>query len=163
MLTVRKNTFETNSSSTHCLCFSKQHETNADETILNSAMIIEPFTDTEVDYEMTLTTLKDKLRYFLTVYEQADFTGNCFMQMLQRLCPNVVFRHTFSNSKYLLEDAEYFFHYDECESDEFTESILKEFLLYGTVYFGSRDDEDYMDKIDSITSNNDTFSVKWSG
>lgn len=163
MLTIRKNTFETNSSSTHCLCFSKEHENNADETILSSAMIIQPFTYEEVDDKMKLISLKDKLRYFLTVYEQADFIGNNFMQMLQRLCPNVVFRHTFSNSKYIFEDGEYFFRYDEAESDSFTEQLLKEFLLYGTIHFGSRDDEDYYDSIKSITRDNKMFSVEWSG
>ena len=163
MLTVRKNTFETNSSSTHCLCFTKEHTETADVSILNSAMIIEPFTEDEVDYEMTFTTLRDKLRYFLTVYEQADFAGRNFMKMLQRLCPNVVFKHTFSNNNYLLEDAEWFFGYGECESDVFTEELLKEFLLYGTIYFGSRDDEEYSDKVEQIKHNDDFFSVQWSG
>lgn len=163
MLTVRKNTFETNSSSTHCLCFSKDRSIVLDETALHEAMIIEPLTYEEIDEQMTFTTVRDKLRYFLTVYEQADFSGCKFMQILQKLCPNVVFKHTFSTNKYVLEDAEWFFSYDEPESDKLTEEALKEVLLVGTIYFGNRDNENYFDKIDSITHDDSMFSVSWSG
>ena len=164
MITIRKNTFETNSSSTHCLCFNKNSDSSSvDESILEESMIISPFTYQEVDAYMTLTTLKDKLRYLLTVYVQCDYFGKPFMQMVQELCPNVIFQQTFTPHNYVFEDADYFFQYDEPESDSFKKDTLKQFLLTGTVYFGSRDDCEFMSEISSITHNKEIFSVAWSG
>lgn len=168
MISIRRNTFETNSSSTHCLCFEKSVSiVPEDLEKLKEAYIIKPYTYEEVDDGMEITSIRDKLRYFYTLYIQADHVGKVFMTMLKQLVPNVIFSEEFSTNTYIFEDGEYFFsgccYGDPAECDDLTENDLIKLLLYGTIHFGDRDRESYYDKISDIVHDKNYFSVEWSG
>lgn len=174
MIQVRRNVFETNSSSTHSLSMTNEYINDAefDDLVFEKTYIIKPFKSDEVDDTMELSSVQDKLRYFLTLYYQAWYynepgsVGEKFMRMLKKVFPNAVFSLEFGH-EYIFEDGEYFFHgccgYPaECEKmmDEYT---LKKFMLYGTINFGDRDWEEYYDKVNHIQYNKDLWDITWSG
>lgn len=172
MIQIRRNVFETNSSSTHSLSMTNEHisDTELNDLVFENAYIINPFKSDEIDDIMELHSVKDKLRYFLTLYYQSwdDTPGSCkndFMKLLKKIFPNAIFSLEFKH-EYVLEDGEYFFdsYFDKAECtkliDEYT---LKKFMLYGVINFGDRDREEYYDKINSIRYNKDLWSVNWSG
>ena len=172
MIQVRRNVFETNSSSTHSLSMTNKyiHDLEFDDLIFENAYIIKPFKPDEIDDIMELYTVKDKLRYFLTLYYQTwddgpDSDKVQFILLLKKIFPNAVFSLE-PKYNYVFEDGEYFFYsyYDKAECtklmDEYT---LKKFMLYGTINFGDRDREEYYDKINHIRYNKDLWSVTWSG
>lgn len=172
MIQIRRNVFETNSSSTHSLSMTNEYinDTEFDESVFDKGYIIKPFNKNEVDDHMELYSIENKLRYFLTLYYQSwddtpDSYKNKFMQLLKKVFPNAIFSLEFGH-KYIFEDGEYFFdsYFDiaECAKlmDEYT---IKKFMLYGAINFGNRDWEEYSDKINRIRYNKDLWSVDWSG
>lgn len=174
MIQIRRNIFETNSSSTHSLSMTNEHISDAefDDLVFEKTYVIKPFRSDEVDDTMELSNVKDKLRYFLTLYYQdwyyndSGSIGEQFMRLLKKTFPNAVFSLEFRH-EYVFEDGEYFFHgccgYPaECEkmTDEY---ILKKFMLYGTINFGDRDREEYSDKVSHIHYNKDLWDITWSG
>lgn len=172
MIQIRRNVFETNSSSTHSLSMTSEYinDTEFDDLVFEKTYIIKPFKSNEVDDMMEFSSVKDKLRYFLTLYYQAwyDELGSIseqFMRLLKKIFPNAVFSLEFGHD-YIFEDGEYFFrnYCDEAECkklmDEYT---LKKFMLYGTINFGDRDREEYSDKVSRIRYNKDLWDITWSG
>ena len=172
MVQIRRNVFETNSSSTHSLSMTNKYinDTEFDDLVFENTYIIKPFKSDEVDDTMEITSVKDKLRYFLTLYYQSwddtpDSRKDEFMKLLKKIFPNTIFSLEIGH-QYIFEDGEYFFdsYFDTAECvkliDEYT---LKKFMLYGTINFGDRDREDYYDKVNRIRYNKDLWSVDWSG
>lgn len=172
MIQIRRNVFETNSSSTHSLSMTNEYinDTEFDDLVFEQTYIVRPFKYDEVDDVMELTRVKDKLRYFLTLYYQSwdDEPGSSseqFMKLLKKIFPNAIFSLEFGHD-YIFEDGEYFFR-SYCEEAECTklmdEYTLKKFMLYGTINFGDRNCEAYSDKINYIHYNKDLWSIDWSG
>jgi len=172
MIQIRNNVFETNSSSTHSLSMTNEHisDTELNDLAFENTYIIKPFKSDEVDDIMELHSVKDKLRYFLTLYYQSwdDTPGSCkneFMKLLKKIFPNTIFSLEIGH-QYIFEDGEYFFdsYFDKAECTKLMdEHILKKFILYGTINFGDRDREEYYDKVNHIRYNKDLWSVDWSG
>ena len=163
MIAVRRNTFETNSSSTHCLCYEKSVELKSEDLEkLKEAYIIKPFTESEIVdyYDDSISEFRDKLRYFYTAYLQNSCNDTAFMRKLSEICPNVLFCDDFSDFRYIIEDLDWLFSETDCLTDD---DIIK-ILLYGNIYFGDRDSERYMDKIDAISYDKKKyFSISFSG
>ena len=90
--------------------------------------------------------------------------GNEFLQKLQKLFPNTIFvLKCDGSSNYVLEDGDYLFDEDEIvKLESLTDNQLKAFMEYGTIYFGSRDDESYSDFLD-YELNKKHIIVKFSG
>lgn len=173
MLQIRKKVFETNSSSTHALAVNKYKDITIDNELeFEKPYIIKPFTEAELHSDnIQFTTIEDKLRYFLTVYNQCwekdDDDVLQFMRLLQRIFPNTIFCHSFKK-EYVFEDGEWFFQDGWKEPMEctkmMTEYTLKQFMIHGSIYYFNRDDLDYEDDIMyNIENNNETILVKFSG
>ena len=172
MIQIRRNVFEPNSSSTHSLSMTNEYinDTEFDDLVFEKTYIIKPFKTDEIDDVMELTSVKDKLRYFLTLYYQtwydgSDSYGEKFILLLKKIFQNAIFSLE-PGFCYVFEDGEYFFH-DYCDTPEcaklMDEYMLKKFMLYGTINFGDRDREEYYDKVNYIHYNKDLWSVDWSG
>lgn len=192
MIKIRRNVFETNSSSTHCLVFTKKDKLEVHEDLFQKEYIIKPWTNDDEkkalhippwaklnkeNYELKLESIEDKLTYFLTMYYQSNYdcymaSGNLdteFMKRLQKLFPNTIFAlRCTDNSKYILEDGEYFFdmpldYAPECDNlMKLNDNDFKLFMEYGIIYFGSRDNENYEDFIQYTLPKTDII-CKWSG
>lgn len=167
---IRNGVFETNSSSTHSLSMTNEHidDTEFDNSVFEKEYIIKSFSESEVDEFMEISSVTDKLRYFLTLYHQS-FNKEClpesFMRLLKKIFPNTIFSAEFE-TMYIFEDGEYFFdsYYDSAECKNLMdEYMLKKFMLYGTINFGNRNSEEYMDEIDSIRYDKNLWSIDWSG
>lgn len=172
MRQVRRSTFETNSSSTHSLSMTNQHidDTELKSDVFEKAYIIKRFRSDEIDDVMEITTIEDKLRYFLTLYYQTlysdyypDTPRMQFMKMLKKIFPNAIFELDFEYC-YIFEDGEYFFDDTEPEcAGLIDERTLKKFMLCGTINFGNRNREEYSDKINRIYYDKNLWTVSWSG
>ena len=188
MINIRRNIFETNSSSTHCLTLNSDQDYEVHEELFLKEYIIKPWSDineppyvkTKVNsenaaYDLKLTSIEDKLTYFLTVYYQANYSdymssgdiGSEFLQRLQKLFPNTVFALKCDDSnRYILEDGEYLFDtsdYGEAKSlMALTDDQLKTFMEYGVIYFGDRNYGPYSDFI-YYSLNSKHILVKFSG
>lgn len=172
MLQIRRNVFETNSSSTHSLSMTKEYidEIEFDTDVFVRKYIIKPFKSDDISDEMEFHNVEDKLRYFLTLYYQTwerELDSPCteFMKLLKNVFPNTVFSLEFETT-YVFEDGEYFFdnYFDAAECTELMdEYTLKKFMLYGTINFGNRDREEYSDKINHIRYNKELWNIDWSG
>lgn len=172
MLNIRNKVFETNSSSTHSLTVDKSKDITIDDyPQFDKEYIIKPFKLSEIDDFMIFETIEDKLRYFLTVYhqcwERSDKTVLEFMSLLQKIFPNTIFCLDF-DSQYVLEDGEWFFQEGWKEPMEciklMEEYPLQRFMIYGTIYYFNRDDEDYASIVHHrITSSDATILCSFSG
>lgn len=170
MIKIRKNCFETNSSSTHALCldvtnkypkYTKEHlEAFTDVIYPFSPEDESKFNDPHVFFE-----LKDKIRYFWTIFVREYFTNTNkdqedFMCRLQTLIPQASFAYRFPHLKddewtfigdnaLYMEDAAYVLEgKSEYNKDgsvaHWTKSELEAFLLNGVIVFGDRDNYDYV-------------------
>jgi hypothetical protein len=172
MINVRRNVFETNSSSTHCLALNREQTYEIHEDLFLKDYLIKAWSENNEPpyssgkFELELKSIEDKLTYFLTMYYQSwyDDNGKEFLQKLQKLFPNTIFVLKCDDSgNYILEDGEYLFDEDEVvKLESLTDNQLKAFMEYGTIYFGNRDDESYSDFLD-YELNNKHIIVKFSG
>ena len=164
MRQIRKNVFETNSSSTHALCLDTRNNypKYTKEHLEAFTDVIYPFSEEEAskfNEPHIFFELKDKVRYFWTIFVR-EYFGNTnkeqedFMCKLQTILPQVSFAYKFphlkdgdwtyfrDNAAYM-EDAEYVIN-DEYDSvAKWGISKLKDFLLNGVIVFGDRDNYDY--------------------
>ena len=165
MIKIRKNCFETNSSSTHALCldvrnnypkYTKEHlEAFTDVIYPFSPEEASEFNDPHVFFE-----LKDKIRYFWTIFV-SDYFGNTdheqekFMCKLQTIVPQASFAYRFpkyDNEEYVwfrnnaayMEDAQYVLDGESDSVTRWTINELESFLLNGVIVFGDRDNYDYV-------------------
>ena len=181
MIQIRKNVFETNSSSTHCLVLSKEENLEVHEELFQKEYVIKPWVENynwetplaspysppwaeanKENYELKLESIEDKLTYFLTMYYQSNYdcymdrdnSDTKFMKRLQKLFPNTVFAlRCDDNSRYILEDGEYFLD-NGCDGTSECDKLMalddhdfKLFMEYGVIYFGNRDNINYEDFI----------------
>jgi hypothetical protein len=185
MIKIRRNVFETNSSSTHCLAINRDVQYEIHEDLFLKEYVIKPWSEnyqppylnsSRCKYDLELKTIEEKLTYFLTMYYQSNYSdyfasdwdnGSSFIKRLQKIFPNTVFAlKCDESSHYVLEDGEYLF--DEGRYGELhlltalTDIQLKEFMEYGVIYFGDRDQESYSDFLD-YELNNKHIIVKFSG
>mgnify|MGYP003303744867 CR=1 FL=1 len=75
MFSIRKNTFETNSSSTHCLAFDGKVNYD-DQYLLNINGVITPYQDgDDIQYDEIniYTRPEDKIKWILTSLRQANY------------------------------------------------------------------------------------------
>lgn len=166
MIQTRTATFETNSSSTHALALGLDATLTKEQEneILQREYVITPYIGQE--YELELHTIEEKLKYLWTVYlqcwydEDESFTRNDFMKLVQKVVPNAVYARQFTDaSKYVFEDAEWL--YSDWKHKNWGEEELRDWLLYGTLYFGNRDNEDYYYFLEHELQGK-TY-LKWSG
>ena len=172
MINIRRNVFETNSSSTHCLALNREQTYEIHEDLFLKDYLIKAWSEnneppySSSKFELELKSIEDKLTYFLTMYYQSwyDDNGKEFLQRLQKLFPNTLFvLKCDDSSNYILEDGEYLFDEDEIvKLEALSDTQLKAFMEYGTIYFGSRDDERFSDFLD-YELNNKHIIVKFSG
>ena len=178
MLNIRRNIFETNSSSTHCLTLDREQSYEVHEDLFLKDYIIRPWSENNEPpyssdkYDLLLSSIEDKLTYFLTLYYQANYSdymsygdiGGEFLQRLQVLFPNTVFALKCDESnRYILEDGEYLYDYERLSAlDSLTDTQLKIFMEYGIIYFGDRNYEPYADFLD-YELNKKHILIKFSG
>lgn len=180
MINVRRGVFETNSSSTHCLTLNNEVKYEIHEELFTKDYVIKQWNEknrppfsTYGKCDLELTSIEDKLTYFLTMYYQANSSdymswgqdnGSAFLKRLQALFPNTVFAlKCDEESSYILEDGEWL--YDEEELpvlNNMTDDQLKAFMEYGVIYFGDRDYELYADFLD-YELNKKHILIKFSG
>lgn len=184
MIKIRRNVFETNSSSTHCLAINRDIQYEIHEDLFLKDYVIKPWSELNqppyldsnnncVDLE--LKTIEEKLTYFLTMYYQTNYSdymsydydnGSSFIKRLQKLFPNTIFALKCDESgHYILEDGEYLLEDSEYGGlhllNAMTDNQLKEFMEYGIIYFGNRDEEVFYDFIHKIDEKH--ILVKFSG
>ena len=160
MKQIRKNVFETNSSSTHALCLDtlNKYPKYTKEHLEAFTDIIYPFSleeASEFDDPHVFFELKDKIRYFWTIFVK-NYFGNTeyeqeeFMCKLQTLVPQASFAYKFpiyENDEYVwfrnnaayMEDAEYVLDGEEGSVTRWPIGELEAFLLNGVIVFGDRD------------------------
>lgn len=148
MLQVRRNVFETNSSSTHSLSIPKEGAltNNDDIKLIQLEGIVTPFRYGEYDGEFLHIPKEDiigKLRYLYSAYLQNGRDEVIVFREIQKCVPNVIFQDTFEEYYYNIEDSEWLF---DNHSDIFSWVIpshynMKKFLLYGEVFVWNRDNQ----------------------
>lgn len=147
MIQIRRNVFETNSSSTHSLSIPKESvlTNNDDIKLIQLEGIVAPFRwGVEFDGEFLHISKEDiigKLRYLYSAYLQNGRNNTEIFREIQKCVPNVIFQDTFEEYYYSIEDSEWLF---DNRSDIFSWVIpsdynMKKFLLYGEVFVWNRD------------------------
>lgn len=141
MLKIRKNVFETNSSSVHTLTVKK--DLNADEDILKSTKeIIYPFTEGELkelqcgDDLYIFTSIRNKLRYIWTCAIQANELDKGY-KLLKEIFPHVDF--IYKPYGYIFEDCEWLFNSYSEECTKWSLDQWKKWFAAGEVVIYSRD------------------------
>jgi len=184
MIQIRKNVFETNSSSTHCLVIRHQNLiSEIDEDIFLKKYDVFAGKSNQirknVDGEKFMT-VQDKLTYLVKIalmcmhsyddeewYEEEMKPAYRLVNLLKEIFPNTDFSEVTSDKyDYYYEDGEYL-----CESwrEEapieklLNKDTLKRFFQYGTAYFGNRDDEEYDDFLYYNFKDSDYLIAKCSG
>ena len=164
MIKIRKNCFETNSSSTHALCLDTKNNfpRYTQEHLDAFTYTVQPFKDDGFDDPHIFSELTDKLRYFWTIWLRQSFYGHDetlfqeFMGKLQSIVPNAVFAYQFphytevttwysinGNTAYM-EDSDYVLDEEDSENILYwSVDKIKDFLLNGVIIFGDRDNYDY--------------------
>ena len=156
MIRIRKNTFETNSSSTHAFAFYKENKPEID--FENYEETIEVYLDDNFDYPIhTFDDLKSKLRYFYTQYcrywkEDDDGWYNMyaiknFMEIIFKILPKVTwvappedrYSIVYMEDGDCVWESNYWGNKEELYDIIKDEETMKRFLQNGVIYFGSRD------------------------
>ena len=162
MIQIRRNIFETNSSSTHAFAYYK-NKNNAIDFENYEAIIDYYHKDADLVYPIhTFDDLESKLRYFYTIYcreanpneDEWYINHACknFMGKIFKILPKVKWveppKDPYADVVYM-EDANYVFYNgefsagDELHRKLYTEDEIKKFLQNGVVYFGDRDAGNY--------------------
>lgn len=161
MISIRRNIFETNSSSTHAFAFYKQPKPEID--FENYEVIIDYYhKDADLVYPIhTFDDLESKLRYFYTVYcyeanpnDEGYVNQACknFMEKIFNIFPKIKWvappQDQYEEVIYL-EDVNYVFYdgefsaHDELHHKLASEADIKSFLQNGVIFFGDRDAGNY--------------------
>ena len=179
MITVRKGSFETNSSSTHAICYSRdtidyEVERYTPEQLRKVNKEFKIWTPKSKTLHMDgniYTTLEDRLTWLLSSMRQAQLDNPFVIQvryMLEQLMPNA--RFDFGEDLdcyYEFEDIEILWD-DYCNDYEYflqEENLLK-FLCEGIVVWGNRDWYDWSLQesiIDIHISQFDNCVLRYSG
>lgn len=180
MLSIRKNMFETNSSSTHCLVLNSG-DINSDideEIFLKKYKINFDKSPTIIDNDMDggyFKSIEDKLAYFSQIicmysfeerYDEETVVGK-FFSLLRKIFKNTDFGELYvRDQNYFYEDGDWLLtegFRGEINIEPFLdESNLKRLFQYGIIYFGNRDDEAFYEFI-HVIKNKDDLIVEVSG
>ena len=165
MIKIRKNCFETNSSSTHALCLDvkNNYPKYTQEHLEAFTDVVYPFSPgeaSEFDDPHVFFELKDKIRYLWTVFVynylgDTDQEQEEFMCKLQTIVPQASFAYRFpkyNNEQYIwfkdnaayMEDAKYVLNGEAHSVTRWTIEELKSFLLNGVIVFGDRDNYNHI-------------------
>lgn len=172
MLQIRRNVFETNSSSTHSLTIWESTELTSEQEkrLKECDYIIEPIDSNWCTNESDIerTDLKGKLTYLWTLLLQADlqwYKMNSILEVLHNIVPKVKFTVVPRESIYVYEDGDYGFDNwgkpGEIQPWLDNPQLLKAFLINGEVHQWDRDREDAKDKSDK--DNLALKRISWSG
>lgn len=172
MLQIRRNVFETNSSSTHSLTIWESTELTSEQEkrLKECDYIIEPIDSNWCTNESDIerTDLKGKLTYLWTLLLQADlqwYKMNSILEVLHNIVPKVKFTVVPRESIYVYEDGDYGFDNwgkpGEIQPWLDNPQLLKAFLINGEVHQWDRDREDAKDKSDK--NNLALKRISWSG
>lgn len=182
MLKIRKDVFETNSSSTHCLVIKKDKlDLDINEDIFLKKYDVfagksEPIKK-NIDGEKFIE-VQDKLTYLVKIAlmcmhsdDSEDEMNAAYrlINLLKEIFHNTDFSEvTYEKYDYYYEDGDYL-----CDSwredapiEKFLDKdVLKRFFLYGIAYFGNRDNEDYSDflQYEYLNKKDDYLLVECSG
>lgn len=150
MITIRKNTFETNSSSTHAICFGTNENKITSEELHKVNSTFKYWTkDSKTnysDYINVYTTLEDKLTWLLTSMKQAGLENPFVINMkylLEKIMPNATFDYGNPDEHYYeFEDIDWLWNDWNDNPDGWSllnEPTLIKFLCEGVVVWGDRD------------------------
>lgn len=164
---IRCKTFETNSSSIHCLTVEKTAE--IDPRFFTLTCKIYPYNEDEICAPEEFCTITGKLRYLWTLrckgqehYVESEKIDE-FTSMLRSIFPHVEFCEI-ENPAYM-EDFEYGFDYELM----FNETFIKKWLSAGVGYFTERDSygdyqvECYINKIRNYEFDETRETICWEG
>lgn len=162
----RSNTFETNSSSTHCIALSNKIQ--YPKSYLNAIKgIFSPYYEgmqIQMDDVNIYETPESKLVWLLTATQHLDADDQkIIVDEIERILPNVNIDMG-KGELYSIEDIEYL--WDDVKPEYFTGSNLEKFLLEDVVIWGNRDLYDEvlgMSKIERIINAYSGIIVKYSG
>lgn len=175
MIQVRRNVFETNSSSTHSLTIwdSLELTPEQEKRLQDCSYCIEPVISNHMISEQDIEKddLEGKLTYLWTLLLQANlpqYKFDSILGIIQDVVPNVKFVMIPGASIYTYEDGEYGF--DEFDSDNPGElqpwldnpNLLKAFLINGEVHQRNRDVEEIND-INNYLKYSALEHIEWSG
>ena len=187
MKQIRRNVFETNSSSTHCLTVRKDNlDLPVDESIFlktYNLTVGQPNSDSSRNYtgdNNEYIEVETKLNYLYNLLvmipeERLDdeTSAGKLLKLLVKLFPNTDFSKLYDYDfyEYTLEDGTYGFDDDCCFTKDSKSAItpfldennLKHFFEYGTAYFGNRDDEYFEDDMIDKSNDSDLLSAEWAG
>ena len=156
MIQIRRNTFETNSSSTHAFAYYKEVKPEIDFENYEATIDYYHKEDSLIYPIHTFDDLESKLRYFYTVYcyeanPNDDYRSQAcknFMEKIFKILPKVKWidppKDQYKEVLYL-EDVNYVFYEgsfsyeDELHHKLVTEDDIKKFLQNGVIFFGDRD------------------------
>lgn len=166
MITIRNNTFETNSSSTHCITLN--NKTNYPKSYLKAIKgVFSPYYEgmpIQIDKINIYETPESKLIWLLTAIQHLDdYDQEILVDEIERVLPNVSINMG-KGELYSIEDIEYL--WDDVKPEYFTGSNLERFLLNDIVIWGDRDlykDILNMSEIDKIISTHSSIILKYSG
>lgn len=161
MIQIRKNVFETNSSSTHCLVINNEADFNED--VFNKKYDVfagksDPIyiNGREIPGGECFISVQDKLSYLMrlicmNLYNETDdmnseLPANKLLSLLKELFPNTDYSSVnHKKHDYYYEDGDWVLcdNFEEgLELEPFLNmSNLKNLFLHGVIYFGNRDDE----------------------
>lgn len=165
MVQIRKNVFETNSSSTHCLVINNEADFNEDAFNKKYDVFAgksEPIyiNGRELADGECFISIQDKLSYLvrlicMRLYDEMDeldydSPANQLLRLLKELFPNTDFSIVnHEKYDYYYEDGDWVLctnFEDELDIEPFMNlNNLKNLFLHGVIYFGSRDDEVFDD------------------
>lgn len=184
MIQIRKNTFETNSSSTHCLVIN--NEADFGEDAFNAKYDVfagksEPIyvNGKEIPDGECFISVQDKLSYLARLIcmqlrsEEDDWDSelpaNKLLALLKELFPNTDFsavnheryEYYYEDGDWVLEESAFD---DKLEFEPFLDiNVLKDLFLRGIIYFGSRDTKGYADFVDAVYEKSKTPKASISG
>lgn len=169
--TIRQNTFETNSSSIHCLVVSKDAKL---KDFTDLVLAITPYKDEEPDWwsDKQFKTVEEKLKYLWTIRcKAASYHGyedgvEKLTNSLKTIFSNCIFVEPDYEVAYL-EDFEYLFdNFLFCDED-----FIRRLVSEGSIDFTTRDGdydnyeyENYIDKLHEYKypTSDSNIDVVWS-
>ena len=166
---VRFKTFETNSSSIHCLTYSLINLKELNDELFDLKCDILPYTDKEIEYTMEFKTIEEKLRYLWTLRCKGNLFGvddesiDNFTSMLRSIFSNVNFIDI--DDPGYFEDFEWGFDEDLLYNEDFIKNVIQN----GNIIFTTRDYyndwklESLIDNIRSYKNDSERKTLKWEG
>lgn len=178
MRKIRKYVFETNSSSTHSLVLDKKYlNSDIDESVFLEKYDVlsgnETFMGDKDGYH--IQSVQDKLTYlvklilmnFYDIEDNLCIGAKRLLNLLREIFPNTDFSAVNKeNYCYYYEDGDWMLHGwdDEIAAEDFlNKDMLKRLFLFGDIYHGNRDDEDFENFIRSLVNNNNYITAECSG